>query len=157
MSDKRLRQPSFIEKRKKWRSSLDKPMGPFTLLTVLPALGLCVFLVLAAPYLKSLLAQFFASQQSEIRPVDVAEETLAPPKPEPPPSPESVAAALYRQRFEAEGIDWRSPPKLDIPPEPPPPLPESLAPKPVEVDLRIEPELDENLDAGLLEAEQSQP
>ncbi len=50
--EKRRREPNFIEKRRQWKSKMEKPLSRRTLMMVLPALILSVFVMLSAPYLK---------------------------------------------------------------------------------------------------------
>ena len=103
-------------KREIWRSKIDKPMGPGMLLTLIPTLIMCVFLVMAAPYLKSITLKFFEMDREEVLlPVELAED-LEPELPAvPPPNPDIAIAELYQKQFDEQGFDWRTPPKIELP------------------------------------------
>ena len=113
------RKPGVVEsKREIWRSKIDKPMGPGMLLTLIPTLIMCVFLVMAAPYLKSITLKFFEMDREEVLlPVELAED-LEPELPAvPPPNPDVAIAELYQKQFDEQGFDWRTPPKIELPKE----------------------------------------
>ncbi|MBN12794.1 MAG: hypothetical protein CMI17_07315 [Opitutaceae bacterium] len=113
------RKPGGVEsKREIWRSKIDKPMGPGMLLTLIPTLIMCVFLVMAAPYLKSITLKFFEMDREEVLlPVELAED-LEPELPTvPPPNPDVAIAELYQKQFDEQGFDWRTPPKIELPKE----------------------------------------
>ena len=113
------RKPGGVEsKREIWRSKIDKPMGPGMLLTLIPTLIMCVFLVMAAPYLKSITLKFFEMDKEEVLlPVELAED-LEPVLPAvPPPNPDVAIAELYQKQFDEQGFDWRTPPKIELPKE----------------------------------------
>ena len=113
------RKPGGVEsKREIWRSKIDKPMGPGMLLTLIPTLIMCVFLVMAAPYLKSITLKFFEMDKEEVLlPVELVED-LEPELPAvPPPNPDVAIAELYQKQFDEQGFDWRTPPKIELPKE----------------------------------------
>lgn len=93
-------------------------MGPGMLLTLIPTLIMCVFLVMAAPYLKSITLKFFEMDREEVLlPVELAED-LEPELPAvPPPNPDVAIAELYQKQFDEQGFDWRTPPKIELPKE----------------------------------------
>ena len=88
------------------------------LLTLIPTLIMCVFLVMAAPYLKSITLKFFEMDREEVLlPVELAED-LEPELPAvPPPNPDLAIAELYQKQFDEQGFDWRTPPKIELPKE----------------------------------------
>ena len=88
------------------------------LLTLIPTLIMCVFLVMAAPYLKSITLKFFEMDREEVLlPVELAED-LEPELPAvPPPNPDVAIAELYQKQFDEQGFDWRTPPKIELPKE----------------------------------------
>ena len=113
------RKPGGVEsKREIWRSKIDKPMGPGMLLTLIPTLITCVFLVMAAPYLKSIALKFFEMDREEVLLPVVLAEDLEPKLPAvPPPNPDVAIAKLYQKQFDEKGFDWRTPPKIELPKE----------------------------------------
>ncbi|HCR29993.1 MAG TPA: hypothetical protein DIV79_08260 [Opitutae bacterium] len=141
-------QKPFEEKRELWRSKLDKPIGPGMMLTLIPTLIMCVFLVMAAPYLKSILLKFFEmDKESVIVPITLTED-LEPTLPAtPPPNPEIAIAEIYQRQFEKEGFDWRNPPEIEIPDgAPSEEIVKEIKPVPVEIPLSTRPqELEPNL------------
>ena len=143
-----LKQQSRLEKKRElWRSKLDKPIGPGVLVTLIPTLIMCVFLILAAPYLKGILLKFFEMDREEvIRSIEVVEDG-EPELPEtPPPNPERAIAEIYQRQFDAEGFDWRTPPKIEIPEEKRPEIVKEIKPIPVEIPLTVtSPELESPL------------
>ena len=131
------RKPGGVEsKREIWRSKIDKPMGPGMLLTLIPTLIMCVFLVMAAPYLKSITLKFFEMDKEEVLlPVELVED-LEPELPAvPPPNPDVAIAELYQKQFDEQGFDWRTPPKIELPKEEKEEIIKEI--KMVEVDLPI--------------------
>ena len=88
------------------------------LLTLIPTLIMCVFLVMAAPYLKSITLKFFEMNREEVLlPVELAED-LEPELPAvPPPNPDVAIAELYQKQFDEQGFDWRTPPEIELPKE----------------------------------------
>lgn len=113
------RKPGGVEsKREIWRSKIDKPMGPGMLLTLIPTLIMCVFLVMAAPYLKSITLKFFEMDREEVLlPVELAEDSEPELPAVPPPNPDVAIAELYQKQFDEQGFDWRTPPKIELPKE----------------------------------------
>ena len=112
------KQKPFEEKRELWRSKLNKPIGPGMMITLIPTLIMCVFLVMAAPYLKSMLLKFFEmDQESVIVPISLSEHSELVLPDTPPPNPEIAIAEIYQRQFDKEGFDWRKPPELEIPEE----------------------------------------
>ena len=109
---------NFIEKRRVWRSQLDQRIGPSMLATVLPAIVMCLFLVLAAPFLTSLANKFLGVRESDVEVVriETAEETQPVEELVPPPNPELAEAEFYRKHFDSIGFDWRKKPELEEPP-----------------------------------------
>jgi hypothetical protein len=141
-------QKPFEEKRELWRSRLDKPIGPGMMLTLIPTLIMCVFLVMAAPYLKTILLKFFEmDKESVIVPISLAEDGEIAVPATPPPNPEIAIAEIYQRQFDKEGFDWRKPPEIEIPKEAPAKeIEKEIKPVPVEIQLPTEPpELDRNL------------
>ncbi len=128
------------EKREIWRSKLDKPVGPGMLVTLVPTLIMCVFLVMAAPYLKSIVLKFFELDKEQvILPIEVADDALKEPPPGPPPPTEQAIAEIYQRRFDAEGFDWRTKPEIEFPEEAKTELAKEL--RPVEVEIPLNPQL----------------
>ena len=88
------------------------------LLTLIPTLIMCVFLVMAAPYLKSITLKFFEMDKEEVLlPVELAEDLEPELPPVPPPNPDVAIAELYQKQFDEQGFDWRTPPKIELPKE----------------------------------------
>ena len=88
------------------------------LLTLIPTLIMCVFLVMAAPYLKSITLKFFEMDREEVLlPVELAEDSEPELPAAPPPNPDIAIAELYQKRFDEQGFDWRTPPKIELPKE----------------------------------------
>lgn len=142
------KQKPFEEKRELWRSKLDKPIGPGMMITLIPTLIMCVFLVMAAPYLKSILLKFFEmDQESVIVPISLSEDSKPVLPDTPPPNPEIAIAEIYQRQFDKEGFDWRKPPELEVPEEiPTEEIVKEIKPVPVEIPLPTEtPEFDPNL------------
>jgi hypothetical protein len=93
-------------------------MGPGMLLTLIPTLIMCVFLVMAAPYLKSITLKFFEMDREEVLlPVELAEDSEPELPAVPPPNPDIAIAELYQKQFDEQGFDWRTPPKIELPKE----------------------------------------
>lgn len=114
------RKPAGHEENKReiWRSKIDKPIGPGMLVTLVPTLIMCVFLVMAAPYLKSITLKFFELEKEEVLlPIELAgdSETVLPAVP--PPNPDIAIAELYQKQFDDQGFDWRTPPEIELPKE----------------------------------------
>lgn len=129
------------ESRAIWRSRLDKPVGPGIMVTLIPTLIMCVFLIMAAPYLKSIAVKFFEyEKESVILNVEMAEDVEYALPPVPPPNPDVVAAQLYRKELEAQGFDWRTKPTIELPEETRPEIQKEI--KPVEVELTVIPNVE---------------
>lgn len=87
-------------------------------MTLVPTLIMCVFLVMAAPYLKSITLKFFELEKEEVLlPIELAgdSETVLPAVP--PPNPDIAIAELYQKQFDDQGFDWRTPPEIELPKE----------------------------------------
>lgn len=115
--NKREKEPNFIDKRRQWKSQLDSPLTRRSLIMVLPAVVLCVFLMLAAPYLKILVEEMVQDGDELIisRPLNLEDEPEKAEDIGPPPNPEQVLLQQYRERLEAEGFDWRATPQVEAP------------------------------------------
>lgn len=113
---KRKSEPNFIEKRRQWKSGMEKPLSRRTLMMVLPALILSVFVMMSAPYLKLIMEQFLQEGDDMSYPMllNTADEKVVE-KEGPPPDPDKIARDLYRQRLEAEGFDWTKKPEVEGP------------------------------------------
>ena len=113
------RKPTGFDEKKRdiWRSKIDKPIGPRMLVTLIPTLVTCVFLLMAAPYLKTIAMRFFEMEKIEVLlPIDLAAENVEEQEPlAPPPNPDLAIAELYQKQFDEEGFDWRTPPKIEFP------------------------------------------
>lgn len=84
---------------------------------VLPALILCVFVMMAAPYLK-IIVEKYMSKETELNvtlPLNLDDEPEKAEKAGPPPSPEQVMVELRRAELEKEGFDWRKKPEVEGP------------------------------------------
>lgn len=79
---------------------------------------MCVFLVMAAPYLKSITMKFFELDREEVLlPIDLVQD-LEPELPAvPPPNPDIAIAEIYQKKFDEQGFDWRTPPEIEFPEE----------------------------------------
>jgi len=105
-----------MEKREVWRSRLDKPIGPGMLITLVPTLIMCVFLVMAAPYLKSIAIRILGSHKDKvILNVKLAEDTEIIVPQQPPPNPELAIARIYQKLYDEQGFDWRTKPEIEFP------------------------------------------
>ncbi|MDQ8186232.1 hypothetical protein [Pelagicoccus sp. SDUM812002] len=114
--EKRRAEPNFIEKRRQWKSKMEKPLSRRTLMMVLPALVLSVFVMLSAPYLKLIMEEFLKKGTEMSMPMELnLEEVEMKEKAGPPPDPEAVLREEYRKMLEAEGFDWRQKPEIDGP------------------------------------------
>ncbi len=128
---------NFVEKRRVWRSQLDQRIGPSMLATVLPAIVMCLFLVLAAPFLKSLADRFFGLKESDVdvMRIETDEDQVVVEEVLPPPNPEVAAVERYRRKLESEGFDWRTKPQLEEPETEITPPPVKI--EPIEIDLPL--------------------
>lgn len=116
MLDKLKKEQNFIEKRREWKSGIDKPIGRRSLILALPALFLCVFVMMSAPYLKLLVSKFAKSgdEMNIALPLNLDDaenqERIGPPR-----SPDNIMLENYREQLEREGFDWRAKPYVDGP------------------------------------------
>ncbi|MDQ8201618.1 hypothetical protein [Pelagicoccus sp. SDUM812003] len=117
MNSKLKKEPNFIEKKRQWKSSMEKPLGRRTLIMVLPALVLCVFVMMSAPYIKLIVEKVMepGERLHLTAPLNLKDEPEAPVKEGPPPSPEEAMAKFYQDQYDQEGFDWRSKPQVDGP------------------------------------------
>lgn len=115
MLNQRNREPNFIEKKRQWKSKMEKPLSRRTLLMILPALILSVFVIMSAPYLKLIVEEFVNSGEEMSYPlkVDTEEDKEKSERAGPPPDPDKVLLDQYRARLEAEGFDWRAKPQYE--------------------------------------------
>lgn len=114
--EKRRAEPNFIEKKRQWKSKMEKPLSRRTLLMVLPALILSVFVMMSAPYLKLIMEQFLQEGDDMSYPVELnLEDAKVVEKQGPPPDPDAVMREAYRKQLEAEGFDWRKKPEIEGP------------------------------------------
>lgn len=115
MLNQKNREPNFIEKKRQWKSQVEKPLSRRTLLMILPALILSVFVIMAAPYLKVIVEEFVnrGDDMTISLPIDTEEEKEKAEVAGPPPDPDKVMLEKYRARLEAEGFDWRSKPEFE--------------------------------------------
>lgn len=114
MLNQKNREPNFIEKKRQWKSKVDKPLSRRTLMMILPALILSVFVMMSAPYLKVIVEEFM-NKGDTLRltlPVDTEGDEEVAEKAGPPPDPDKVLLEQYRKRLEAEGFDWRAKPEF---------------------------------------------
>ncbi|EDY83488.1 hypothetical protein VDG1235_3115 [Verrucomicrobiia bacterium DG1235] len=116
MLNQKNREPNFIEKRRQWKSKMDKPLSRRMLIMVLPALVLSVFVMMSAPYLKIMVEEFMKSGDDMSYPVelDISDKKVVE-KEGPPPDPDAVLRDEYRKQLEAEGFDWRKKPEVEGP------------------------------------------
>ena len=152
MLERPNKEQNFIEKRREWKSGVDKPLGKRTLLLALPALVLCVFVMMSAPYLNLIVQKY--SKEGDMMNLSLPltlEDEVEPEEPAgPPPNPDDVMLQLYRERLDKEGVDWRSTPQvagpnLDFAKETPievVPLDVELPATMVELERLAQPELD---------------
>ena len=132
------KEENFIEQRRLWQPSIDKPFGKGTMLMILPAITLCFFVVVAAPYIAKMLEMMIEGGGQEIGLARLNIEDPVEVKPvEPPPNPEHFILQRYRETLEAEGIDWKEPPEVEMP-ELIPIVEHEVEIKPLDVDLSPE-------------------
>ena len=137
MLNQKNREPNFIEKRRQWKSKMDKPLSKRTWIMILPALVLSVFVMMSAPYLKIMMEKFMKGDADMSYPtsLDLSDEKVAEEN-GPPPSPEAVLRQEYRDQLEAEGFDWRQKPEV-AGPDLGYARERELAVKPIEVELPV--------------------
>tara|TARA_B110000037_G_C16922334_1_gene424927 strand:+ start:202 stop:654 length:453 start_codon:yes stop_codon:yes gene_type:complete len=129
---------NFIERRRQWKGGKGFS-GPRMSLTMIPAIVVCVFLLMAAPYLGRIISQFGENQQEEVvRPVDTWAETEVAPEVvvEPPINPEMADALFYQKLYDEQGFDWRNKPEIEIQEEAPQ-VEEKIKIEPVSVELPV--------------------
>lgn len=113
---RRKEEPNFIDKRRQWKSKMEKPLGRRTLLMVLPALVLSVFIMMSAPYLRLMMEKYLQAGDDMSYPVELnLKDEKVVEKAGPPPDPEIVARDQYRKRLEEQGFDWRKTPEIEGP------------------------------------------
>ncbi|MBC2606883.1 hypothetical protein [Pelagicoccus albus] len=117
MLNQKNREPNFIEKRRQWKSKMEKPLSRRTLMMILPALILSVFVMMSAPYLKIIIDEFLnkGTEMSTPMELNIADEKKVE-KEGPPPDPDAVLRQEYRDKLDAEGFDWRKKPELEMDP-----------------------------------------
>lgn len=116
MMNNRNKELNFIEKRRQWKSKMEKPLSRRMLMMVLPAIILSVFVMMSAPYLKLIMDQFLTEGTEMSAPMELnLKDDAAVEKAGPPPDPDAVMRQAYRERLEAEGFDWRAKPELELP------------------------------------------
>ncbi len=117
MYEQRIKkEPNFIEKRRQWKAGIDKPLGKRTVMAALPAIALCVFALMSAPYLHQLMKALVKEGDSfEATPLSLVDAPAAPEIVLPPPSPDAGMAEFYQQQLSAEGFDWRKRPEIEGP------------------------------------------
>ncbi|MEM9157879.1 MAG: hypothetical protein AAGB46_02430 [Verrucomicrobiota bacterium] len=111
-------EPNFIDKRRVWKSDLDRKRTRGMLLASIPAIVLCLFVVLSAPFIARVLSEFISTdygEEKEAYRIDTAEETAPIEKQAPPRNPDLVIAEIYQKKFDEEGFDWRAKPVLETP------------------------------------------
>ena len=113
MQNKFNREPNFIERKRQWKGELDKPMKKRTLMMVLPAVILCVFVVMSAPYLKKIVEIMAEPEPTyDLKALNLEETPEAKTVEGPPPDVEELMAQRVRDELAAQGIDWQNPPLL---------------------------------------------
>ncbi|MCH6255272.1 hypothetical protein MLD52_01845 [Puniceicoccaceae bacterium K14] len=120
MLDRKLKQENFIDRKRKWKSGMDRKMGPGLLITVLPAIVMCVFLLMAAPYLRVIIFDYLKDDEKQTLNARKLDLSDAPEKPAPvvvPGNPEHADAEFYRKLYDEQGIDWREAPVIEVPEE----------------------------------------
>jgi hypothetical protein len=116
MKFKPRRPSTHAQNREVWRSRLDKPMGPGMLVTLIPTLLLCVFLILAAPYLKPIVMRILKVEKDHLMVnIELAEDKEVAVPATPPPNPDLAIAEIYQKLYDEQGFDWRNPPEIEIP------------------------------------------
>lgn len=113
MFEKFQREPNFIEKRRQWKGELDKPVGRRMLMIMLPAIILCVFALMSAPYLKAIFETFADGEELRLKSISLEEPSEPKAAAESPVSPEVSMAQFYRDRYDREGFDWRNKPQVE--------------------------------------------
>lgn len=88
-------------------------------MTVLPTITVCVFLLMAAPYMQRIVSRLAQGPKKEVvRSVTTSDEPAPPPAVvQPPINPELADSLFYQKLYDEQGFDWRSKPVLEIPEE----------------------------------------
>ena len=108
------REPNFIEKRRQWKGGMEKPVGRRTLMMIMPAIILSVFVLLSAPYLHQLFKTFAGDEKTlNLKSISLEEPEEVKEAPPLPARPEEAMAQYYRDRYDREGFDWRARPEVD--------------------------------------------
>ncbi|MBK1879221.1 hypothetical protein [Pelagicoccus mobilis] len=116
MLNQRNREPNFLEKKRQWKSKMEKPLSRRMLMMMLPAVILSVFVIMSAPYLKLIMEQFLEDGDMMSAPMELnLKEEKVVEKKGPPPNPDAVIREDYRRKLEAEGFDWRKKPEIEGP------------------------------------------
>ena len=116
MLNRKDQEPNFIERKREWRGGIDSGLNKRTIILILPAIILGVFVLMAAPYVDDIYKTFVKKgDKVHLSEMNTEEEKEAVEKPGPPPNPEQVVAEFHRKRLEEEGFDWRAEPKLEEP------------------------------------------
>ncbi len=102
---------NFIEKKREWKGELDKPLKRSTLIVMLPALIIGVFLVMSVPYIKIIMEKVLGEDVTlDLKSLNLKEAPMRAEKALPPPNPEQKMAEFYRDLYDREGFDWRAVP-----------------------------------------------
>lgn len=117
MQNRKVEEETFIERKRQWKSGMDQKMGPSMMITVLPAIVMCVFLVMAGPYLRQILADFLSEkpQIQQARQVSLKEAPEKAAAVEVPGNPEHADAEFYQKLYDEQGINWREKPVMEEP------------------------------------------
>ncbi len=100
---------NFIEKKREWKGELDKPLKRSTLIVMLPALIIGVFLVMSVPYIKIIMEKVLGEDVTlDLKSLNLKDAPKSVEKPLPPPNPDQKMAEFYRDLYDREGFDWRS-------------------------------------------------
>ena len=110
------KEETFIDRKRAYRSQLDKPVGPSMMITVLPSIVICLFVIMAAPYMERIVDKFILNPETQVvRPIDTAEETESVVETGPPPSADAVILEITKRRLAEEGFDIHTKPELNLP------------------------------------------
>lgn len=110
------KEETFIDRKRAYRSRLDKPVGPSLMITVLPSIVICLFVIMAAPYMKRIVDKFILKPENQvIRSIDVTAETETVAETGPPPSADAVILEITKRRLKEEGFDIHTKPSLEMP------------------------------------------
>ena len=110
------KEESFYDRKHAYRSQLDKPIGPSMMITVLPSVIMCVFIVLAAPYIKQIVEKFVvAGDEQVVRKIELAEEKQIVEAEGPPPSADAVILEITRRRLKERGFEEQTKELIEVP------------------------------------------